>query len=313
MLYALSGGIEVSRPPSGTASPAMITVARMTSAGRTRKLMSAPGALAQAEEDLVGRGELDRDAELGHEDDQREQQRPERRDLDALRVATPEDADADPEEGRHQQEVPEEPDVDDVAGIQRMSSSSTNRMLVAVRKRRASGRRRIGTSGARHVVDTDVIQRSIASGLGAGMARRSQLRPQPSNGPRCYPREDDRSSPSTPSPPVPGPPRPSPTPPTARSARCAPSAVPSMRFAREDWDALAARTPWATAFSSWAFHRAWWDAYAPTRTTRRSPSFRPMLRPAPIRSRSCPSCIATRWSPRTRSRTRGCATAGISR
>ena len=31
-----------------------------------------------------------------------------------LRVATPEDADADPEEGRHQQEVPEEPDVDDV-------------------------------------------------------------------------------------------------------------------------------------------------------------------------------------------------------
>ena len=28
------------------------------------------------------------------------------------------------------------------------------------------------------------------------------------------------------------------------------------------WDALAARAPWATPFSSWAFHRAWWDAYA---------------------------------------------------
>jgi CelD/BcsL family acetyltransferase involved in cellulose biosynthesis len=28
------------------------------------------------------------------------------------------------------------------------------------------------------------------------------------------------------------------------------------------WDAVAARTPWATVFSSWAFHRAWWDAYA---------------------------------------------------
>ncbi len=28
------------------------------------------------------------------------------------------------------------------------------------------------------------------------------------------------------------------------------------------WDALAARTPWATPFSAWAFHRAWWDAYA---------------------------------------------------
>jgi CelD/BcsL family acetyltransferase involved in cellulose biosynthesis len=28
------------------------------------------------------------------------------------------------------------------------------------------------------------------------------------------------------------------------------------------WDALAARSPWSTPFSSWAFHRAWWDAYA---------------------------------------------------
>jgi hypothetical protein len=30
---------------------------------------------------------------------------------------------------------------------------------------------------------------------------------------------------------------------------------------RATWDALAARTPWATPFSSWAFQRAWWDAY----------------------------------------------------
>ena len=29
----------------------------------------------------------------------------------------------------------------------------------------------------------------------------------------------------------------------------------------ETWDALAARNPWATPFSAWAFHRAWWDAY----------------------------------------------------
>lgn len=28
------------------------------------------------------------------------------------------------------------------------------------------------------------------------------------------------------------------------------------------WDRLAASTPWATPFSAWAFHRAWWDAYA---------------------------------------------------
>ncbi len=30
---------------------------------------------------------------------------------------------------------------------------------------------------------------------------------------------------------------------------------------REIWDALAARTLWATPFSGWAFQRAWWDAY----------------------------------------------------
>ena len=28
-----------------------------------------------------------------------------------------------------------------------------------------------------------------------------------------------------------------------------------------DWDALADANPWATPFSRWAFHRAWWDAY----------------------------------------------------
>ena len=27
------------------------------------------------------------------------------------------------------------------------------------------------------------------------------------------------------------------------------------------WDGLAARSPWATPFAAWAFHRAWWDAY----------------------------------------------------
>ena len=33
---------------------------------------------------------------------------------------------------------------------------------------------------------------------------------------------------------------------------------------RSTWDGLAAVTPWATPFSSWAFHRAWWDAYGST-------------------------------------------------
>lgn len=30
---------------------------------------------------------------------------------------------------------------------------------------------------------------------------------------------------------------------------------------RETWDALAARNPWSTPFSGWAFQRAWWDGY----------------------------------------------------
>ncbi len=30
---------------------------------------------------------------------------------------------------------------------------------------------------------------------------------------------------------------------------------------RTSWDELAARNPWATPFSGWAFQRAWWDAY----------------------------------------------------
>jgi CelD/BcsL family acetyltransferase involved in cellulose biosynthesis len=32
----------------------------------------------------------------------------------------------------------------------------------------------------------------------------------------------------------------------------------------EVWDALAAANPWATPFSRWGFHRAWWDAYSGT-------------------------------------------------
>jgi CelD/BcsL family acetyltransferase involved in cellulose biosynthesis len=33
------------------------------------------------------------------------------------------------------------------------------------------------------------------------------------------------------------------------------------RIPRATWDAMAARTPWATPFARWSFHRAWWDAY----------------------------------------------------
>ena len=30
---------------------------------------------------------------------------------------------------------------------------------------------------------------------------------------------------------------------------------------RDTWDRLASANPWSTPFSTWAFHRAWWDAY----------------------------------------------------
>ncbi|HET9344617.1 MAG TPA: GNAT family N-acetyltransferase [Candidatus Limnocylindrales bacterium] len=36
---------------------------------------------------------------------------------------------------------------------------------------------------------------------------------------------------------------------------------PLTAIPREAWDELAAATPWATPFSGYAFHRAWWDAY----------------------------------------------------
>ncbi len=36
---------------------------------------------------------------------------------------------------------------------------------------------------------------------------------------------------------------------------------PLASIDRASWDRLAGATPWATPFSSWAYHRAWWDAY----------------------------------------------------
>jgi CelD/BcsL family acetyltransferase involved in cellulose biosynthesis len=37
---------------------------------------------------------------------------------------------------------------------------------------------------------------------------------------------------------------------------------PFADVAPATWDRLAAENPWATPFDAWAFHRAWWDAYA---------------------------------------------------
>jgi hypothetical protein len=59
--------------------------------------------------------------------------------------------------------------------------------------------------------------------------------------------------------------------PDPTSLAVAPDGPPGIRLHAElrpfaeipaaTWDALAARTPWATPFSAWAFHRAWWDGY----------------------------------------------------
>lgn len=57
--------------------------------------------------------------------------------------------------------------------------------------------------------------------------------------------------------------------PTTTADEPACPASPTLHAVRRDmadldpaaWDALAAASPWATPFSSWAFQRAWWDAY----------------------------------------------------
>ena len=61
-------------------------------------------------------------------------------------------------------------------------------------------------------------------------------------------------------------------------------------------DTLAAANPWATPFSHWAFHRAWWDGYggnAHEETVVFVPAGAPDdAEPVAI----APRCTATRWS-----------------
>ncbi len=44
-------------------------------------------------------------------------------------------------------------------------------------------------------------------------------------------------------------------------ARLLASRCPIGAISAETWDRLRGLNPWATPFSSWAFQRAWWDAY----------------------------------------------------
>jgi len=47
-------------------------------------------------------------------------------------------------------------------------------------------------------------------------------------------------------------------------ARLSVEQTPFAAIRRATWDRLATASPWATPFSDWAFHRAWWDAYGTT-------------------------------------------------
>jgi CelD/BcsL family acetyltransferase involved in cellulose biosynthesis len=64
--------------------------------------------------------------------------------------------------------------------------------------------------------------------------------------PACPGPPEERASPAAPAPPV-------------RQLRA--ERRPFGSLDRQTWDEFAARNPWSTPFSSWAFHRAWWDAY----------------------------------------------------
>jgi CelD/BcsL family acetyltransferase involved in cellulose biosynthesis len=60
-------------------------------------------------------------------------------------------------------------------------------------------------------------------------------------------------------------PDPEPVASTRTSSRSQPLIVEQCGFDALDqatWDRLASANPWSTPFSRWAFHRAWWDAYA---------------------------------------------------
>ena len=49
--------------------------------------------------------------------------------------------------------------------------------------------------------------------------------------------------------------------PTSEPAPATAERRPFDSIPRDTWDRLVARTPLATTFSAWPFHRAWWDAY----------------------------------------------------
>jgi CelD/BcsL family acetyltransferase involved in cellulose biosynthesis len=51
------------------------------------------------------------------------------------------------------------------------------------------------------------------------------------------------------------------TPAASDRARLVVEQRPLTAISRDAWDDLAAASPWATPFSSYAFHRAWWDGY----------------------------------------------------
>ena len=112
--YARSGGIDLSRPPSGRASAAIAATTSANTPDQHPDVRLDPGLDRSAEQHVVRR--CDRDVELGRRDqlDDHEEQQRERRQPRAGVAAAQDDPEADAEEARDQDEVREEAEVDDV-------------------------------------------------------------------------------------------------------------------------------------------------------------------------------------------------------
>ena len=88
--------------------------------------------------------------------------------------------------------------------------------------------------------------------------------------------------------------------PTAATRALRAERRPFADIPRATWDDLVRRTPSATPFADWAFHRAWWDAYGANAHEETLVVVDADDRPARTPWRSCRSCTVTRSSRPTR-------------
>ncbi len=121
----------------------------ITIRARTRNPGSARGSLVMPNAISPDRSMIGVEREGSDEGDDRQEDRGERRKWYSPRIATEQDSGADPEEARHQQEVPEETrGRRRLPGIQRISSSSTNNTRALVMNSCTGGVASLGTGGS---------------------------------------------------------------------------------------------------------------------------------------------------------------------